>query len=268
MTVNNSRGRALVSFIRDVYDEANAFLPLHEPRFIGNEKKYVLETIESTFVSSVGAFVDAFEEQVAAFVGSKFAVATASGTSALHVSLMLGGVESDTEVVTQALTFVATSNAIHYCGASPVFVDVDLDTMGLSPESLNVFLNSHCEIRDDGFCWNKISNKKVSACLPMHTFGFPVKIREIAALCNRYNIALIEDAAESLGSYVGNEHTGRIGKLSAISFNGNKIITTGGGGIILTDDEFLATKAKHITTTAKVPPKGTVKISKMGLKKF
>lgn len=253
MSQSDIRTAALVRFIRETFNEADNFLPLHEPRFVGNEKKYLLETIDSTFVSSVGAFVDDFEKKMAEFVGSGFAVATSSGTSALHVSLILGGVEKDTEVITQALTFVATCNAVKYCDADPVFLDVDRDTLGLSPNRLKDFLESHCEVRDDGFCWNRLSNKKVSACVPMHTFGFPVRITEIADLCSQYNIALIEDAAESLGSYIGDQHTGRVGKLSAISFNGNKVMTSGGGGMIITDDEVLAERAKHITTTAKIP---------------
>jgi perosamine synthetase len=252
--MSNNRYKSLVDYIRDIF-KSNDFIPMHEPRFIGNEKKYVIETIDSTFVSSVGAYVEEFEKNIAEFVGVKYAVATSSGTSALHIALKLGGVSQGGEVITQALTFVATCNAINYCGAEPIFLDVDKDTMGLSPKSLEHFLEEQCEMRDDGICWNKRSNKPVQACLPMHTFGMPARILEIEKICNQYNINLIEDAAESLGSYIEakGSHTGTIGKLSAFSFNGNKIITTGGGGMIVTNDESIAKQAKHVTTTAKIP---------------
>lgn len=242
---------SFIRFVRDVY-ATNDFIPLHEPRFNGNEKKYLLETIDSTFVSSVGEFVNDFERNVADYTGIKYAIATVNGTAALHVALRLSGVVSNTEVVTQSFTFVATCNAIRYCGAEPVFVDVDKSSLGLSPQSLEIFLGENCEMRDDGYCWNKVSNRKVVACLPMHTFGFPVQLDEIQELCDQYNIKLVEDAAESLGSHYKSQHTGSIGDLSAVSFNGNKIITTGGGGMILTNDEGLAKCAKHLTTTAKV----------------
>jgi aminotransferase in exopolysaccharide biosynthesis len=241
-----------VRFVRELYD-TEGFIPLHEPKFIGNEKKYLIETIDSTFVSSVGKFVNEFEHKVAEYTGIKYAIATVNGTAALHISLKLSGVEQGTEVITQSLTFVATSNAIRYCGAKPVFIDVDRSTLGLSPQSLENFLEKYCELRDDGYCWNKSSGRRIVVCLPMHTFGFPVKLDEIKQICNRYNINLVEDAAESLGSLYKGHHTGGGGKLSAISFNGNKIVTTGGGGMILTNDEDLAVRAKHITTTAKVP---------------
>ena len=241
-----------VRFVRELYD-TEGFIPLHEPKFIGNEKKYLIETIDSTFVSSVGKFVNEFEHKVAEYTGIKYAIATVNGTAALHISLKLSGVEQGTEVITQSLTFVATCNAIRYCGAKPVFIDVDRSTLGLSPQSLENFLEKYCELRDDGYCWNKSSGRRIVVCLPMHTFGFPVKLDEIKQICNRYNINLVEDAAESLGSLYKGHHTGGGGKLSAISFNGNKIVTTGGGGMILTNDEDLAVRAKHITTTAKVP---------------
>jgi len=240
-----------VSFVQDIYG-TKEFIPIHAPKFNGNEKKYLLETIDSTFVSSVGEFVNEFEFKVAEYTGVKYAIVTVNGTAALHVSLKLSGVEQDTEVITQSLTFVATCNAIRYCGATPVFVDVDRLTLGLSPESLRTFLDENCELRNDGYCWNRSSNRRVVACLPMHTFGFPVQLDEIKQICDRYNIELVEDAAESLGSLYKGHHTGSIGKLSVLSFNGNKIITTGGGGMILTNDERLATRAKHITTTARV----------------
>jgi perosamine synthetase len=241
-----------VRFVRELYD-TEEFIPLYEPKFSGNEKKYLIETIDSTFVSSVGKFVNEFEHKVAEYTGIKYAIATVNGTAALHISLKLSGVEQGTEVITQSLTFVATCNAIRYCGAKPVFVDVDRSTLGLSPQSLENFLEKYCELRDDGYCWNKSSGRRIVVCLPMHTFGFPVQLDEIKQICNRYNINLVEDAAESLGSLYKGHHTGGSGKLSAISFNGNKIVTTGGGGMILTNDEDLAVRAKHITTTAKVP---------------
>jgi len=239
-----------VSFIRSMFNTTE-FIPLHEPVFMGNEKKYVNECIDSTFVSSVGKFVDQFEQMVAEYVGAKYAVATVNGTAALHVSLKLVGTDENSEVITQPLTFVATCNAIAYCNAKPIFVDVDKDTMGLSPKSLRAFLAAET-IQKDEVCYNKITGKKITAVVPMHTFGHPCRISEIVEICDEYHIALVEDAAESLGSYCNNRHTGTFGKLGTLSFNGNKTITTGGGGMIITDDEKLAKHAKHLTTTAKV----------------
>ncbi len=241
-----------VDFIKRLY-QTDKFLPLHEPRFVGNEKEYVCETIESTFVSSVGKYVTKFEEMVADFAGAKYAIATSNGTSALHIALKLVGVDESCEVITQPLTFIATVNAIKYCYAEPIFVDVDMDTLGLSPDSLKNFLAKNCYIDDKGNCINKNSSKIIKACVPMHTFGHPCKIDEIVKVCKSYNIEVVEDSAESLGSYYKEKHTGTFGKLGVFSFNGNKIITTGGGGMIVTDDEKLAKRAKHITTTAKVP---------------
>ena len=240
-----------VDFVRSVYG-TNEFVPLHEPRFVGNEKKYLLECIDSTFVSSVGAFVDRFESDFAKAVGSKYAIAAVNGTAALHISLILAGVKREHEVISQSLTFIATANAISYIGASPVFIDVDLDTMGLSPRALKDFLEENCVLRD-GECINKNTNKVIKACVPMHTFGIPCKIDEIAAICEEWSIVLVEDAAESLGSYYKGKHTGTFGRVGAFSFNGNKIITSGGGGVVVTDDEQVAKLAKHITTTAKIP---------------
>jgi perosamine synthetase len=241
----------VVDFIRQTY-KTDAFLPLHEPVFFGNEKKYLNECIDSTFVSSVGKFVDRFEAMMAEYTGAKYAVATVNGTAALHVALKLVGVDEKSEVITQPLTFIATCNAISYCGAKPLFVDVDKETMGLSPESLRTFLEEQTE-QKNGVCYNKTTGKKIAAVVPMHTFGHPCRIDEIARVCDQYNIVLVEDAAESLGSYYKGRHTGTFGRISAFSFNGNKTITTGGGGMIVTDDEALAKRAKHITTTAKVP---------------
>ena len=243
-----------VKFVQELYGTTGP-IPLHAPQFRGNEKKYLLETIDSTFVSSVGQFVDQFEQKVAEYTGAKYAIATVNGTAALHIALKLAGVDEESEVLTQSLTFIASCNAIRYCSANPLFIDVDKKTLGLSAESLEEFLQKNTEIREDGFCWNRETNRKISACLPMHTFGFPVELDKLRKVCNQYSIPLIEDAAESLGSSYKNSYTGTVGKLSALSFNGNKIVTTGGGGMILTNDEQLAKKAKHITTTAKVPHK-------------
>ena len=245
----------LIYFIRDHYG-TDGFIPLHSPRFIGNEKKYLLKTIDSTYVSSIGEYVDLFENSTAEYTGAKYAIATVNGTAALHISLKLVGVENNSEVITQSLTFIATCNAIRYCGATPVLLDVDRATLGLSAKSLKLFLDEYGEVREDGNCWNKVSNKKIAACLPMHTFGIPVELDAIKQICDQYNIPLVEDAAESLGSRYKDKHTGIYGKTAAISFNGNKIITTGGGGIILTNDEQLNRRARHITTTAKIPHNG------------
>jgi perosamine synthetase len=228
------------------------YVPLHRPVFEGNERQYLIDCIDSNFVSSVGAKVPEFEKKVADFTGSKYAIATVNGTAALHVAIELSGVKPGDEVISQALTFIATCNAITYAGAKPLFIDVDLDTMGLSPAALKRFLEENAEKRVDG-TFNKLSGKRISACVPMHTFGFPCRIVEIAEICADWDIALIEDAAESLGSYVGNGHTGTFSSMATLSFNGNKVITTGGGGMILTDDSELAKRAKHLTTTAKVP---------------
>ncbi|MBK5965860.1 aminotransferase DegT [Thiocystis minor] len=244
--------RGLVATIRARY-RTDDFIPLHAPRFVGRDREYVLEALDSGFVSSVGRHVDAFEAALSAFTGARFAVATVNGTAALHTALLLGGVRSDEEVITQSITFVATCNAIRYCGAHPVFVDIDRATLGLSPESLDAFLSEHAEMRDDGLCWNRDTGRVIRACVPMHTCGHPARIDRIAAVCAAWNLVLIEDAAESLGSLHQGRHTGLFGRIAALSFNGNKIITTGGGGMILTDDEALARHAKHLTTTAKQP---------------
>lgn len=245
--------KEVVEFVRSIY-RTDDFIPLHAPVFAGNEKKYLNECIDSTFVSSVGKFVDLFEKKIADFTNAKRAVAVVNGTSALHAALTLVGVQHGDEVITQALTFIATCNAISYCGALPVFIDVDLDTMGLSPEYLSQFLEENCK-NVNGNIVNKKTGNKVSACVPMHTFGHPVRIKEISEICSEWGIPLIEDAAESLGSYVGDTHTGLFGKCGILSFNGNKTITTGGGGMIITNDEEFGKMAKHITTTAKIPHK-------------
>ena len=243
----------IVQFIQNIY-KTTEFIPLHEPRFVGNEKQYLNECIDSTFVSSVGKFVDEFEKKIADYVGANFAVATSNGTSALHIALLLANVTENDEVISQPLTFVATCNAISYCGASPIFIDVDKDTMGLSPSALHDFLEKNTSIKNQQ-CINNKTGRVIKACVPMHTFGQPCRIDEIKDICDRYYINLIEDAAESLGSFYKNKHTGTFGQMGVISFNGNKIITAGGGGCIITNNEVLAKKAKHLTTTAKVPHK-------------
>jgi perosamine synthetase len=241
----------IIKFIKGLYGNQD-FTPLAVPVFVGNEKKYLNECIDTTFVSSVGKFVDRFEQDMAKYTGAKKAVVCVSGTNALHMSLMLVGVERDDEVLTQALTFIATCNAISYIGAHPVFIDVDRSTMGFSPDAMKNWLMKNAIIRN-GECWNKKTDRRVKACVPMHTFGHPVRIEEIAALCEEWHIELVEDAAESIGSTYKGKHTGTFGKVGAISFNGNKTITTGGGGMMLFNDEELGAYAKHITTQAKVP---------------
>lgn len=240
-----------ISFIKEQYKTEN-FIPLHVPHFGGNEKKYLIETIDSTFVSSVGAYVDQFELMMQNITQTQKAVAVVNGTAAIQVGLRLIGVKAGDEVLTQALTFVATANAIAYQNATPVFLDVDLDTMGLSPKAVELFLEEFGDLREDG-CYNKKTEKKISACLPMHTFGFPVHLNEIIEICDRWKIPVLEDAAESLGSKYKGKSTGSFGKLSAFSFNGNKIVTCGGGGAIVTNDLELGQKGKYLTTTAKIP---------------
>lgn len=288
----------IIDFIRGLYPN-HGFIPLHEPYFGGNEKKYLLDCIDSTFVSSVGKYVDKFEELIRDFTGAKYAVATVNGTAALHISLLLAGVKPGDLVITQPLTFIATCNAISYCGAEPVFVDIDRNTLGLSADALEAWLSDNVEVCDgleglesleglEGFEGSlsaqlfqpsqpsqlskhsklfqlsqqrsaqptpihKATGKIISACVPMHTFGHPCEIDCIVDICSRYHIPVVEDSAESLGSYYKGRHTGTFGKLGILSFNGNKTITTGGGGMILTDDDELGKLAKHITTTAKVP---------------
>ena len=298
----------IIDFIRSLYPNRD-FIPLHEPYFGGNEKKYLADCVDSTFVSSVGKYVDRFEEMIRDYTGAKYAIATVNGTAALHVALKLAGVKQGDLVITQPLTFIATCNAISYCGAEPVFVDIDRETLGMSPESLEAWLSANTVI-DDGACYslpridankktrmnanrakeqghkrvveqnasnaennqplsqtsnNSLANisdlslagisgkQKISACVPMHTFGHPCRIDRIIDICNRFHIPVVEDSAESIGSYYKGQHTGTFGKLGILSFNGNKTITTGGGGMIITNDDELGPLAKHITTTAKKP---------------
>lgn len=244
--------KQVVDFIREIFNEPEKFIPLHVPCFTGNEKKYLNECIDSTYVSSVGKFVDRFEEMTAQYTDAKKAVVCVNGTNAIHMALMLVGVTLGDEVITQPLTFIATANAISYCGAYPVFIDVDPDTMGLSPAKMEIWLNANARITGEA-CYNKKTNRRIKACVPMHTFGHPVKLDELVALCRKWHIELVEDAAESLGSFYKGKHTGTFGRIGAISFNGNKTITTGGGGMLLFNDEQLAQKCKYLTTQAKVP---------------
>ena len=242
--------KKITDFIHDLYGAPE--VPLHAPCFIGNEKKYLAECVDTTFVSSVGQFVDRFEEKMAQYTGAARAVTCVNGTNALHLALLLVGVVRGDEVLTQALTFIATCNAIRYIDAHPVFLDVDQSTMGLSPDAMRDWLFRNAEMKDSQ-CFNKNTQRRIKACVPMHTFGHPARIDEIAAVCEEYHIELVEDAAESLGSLYKGQHTGLFGRVGVISFNGNKTITTGGGGMLLLNNEELGAQAKHLTTQAKVP---------------
>jgi len=242
---------SVISFIKAQYNTEN-YIPLHVPHFGGNEKKYLLETIDSTFVSSVGAYVDQFESMMCKITQTQKTVAVVNGTAGIQVALRLVGVKAGDEVITQALTFVATANAIAYQNATPVFLDVDLDTMGLSPKAVALFLEEFGDLREDG-CYNKKTGKKISACIPMHTFGFPVHLDKLITVCSTWKIPVVEDAAESLGSEYNGKPTGSLGKVGVFSFNGNKIVTCGGGGAIVTNDIEIGENGKYLTTTAKVP---------------
>lgn len=241
----------LVKYIRDLY-QTNDFIPLHAPTFNGDESKFVQETLDSTFVSSVGKFVDQFEGQIESYTGTKRAIATVNGTAALHAALYLAGVKQGDLVITQALTFVATCNALHHMGAEPLFIDVSKVSLGLCPKAMDEYLDENALIDDVGNCIHKKTGQYIKAVIPMHTFGHPVELDELVLICHKWNVALVEDAAESLGSFYKGKHTGTFGMSAALSFNGNKIITTGGGGMILCNSERLGVRAKHITTTAKV----------------
>ena len=243
--------KEITGFVHQLYG-TEGFVPLSVPRFVGNEKKYLEECIDTTFVSSVGAFVDRFEEEMARYTGAARAVVCVNGTEALHMAMMLVGVERGDEVLTQPLTFIATCNAISYIGAVPVFIDVEKETLGLSPSALRTWLEGHAKV-EGGVCRNKKTLRRIKACVPMHTFGHPVKIDQIADICREWGIELVEDAAESIGSLYHGQHTGTFGKVGALSFNGNKTITTGGGGMLLFQDAELGARAKHLTTQAKVP---------------
>jgi len=241
----------IIHFIKGLYPSENP-VPLHVPRFTGNEKKYIVDAIESTYVSSVGKYVDRFEKMICEITGAKYAIATVNGTCALHIALKLAGVQPGDEVITQSLSFVATANSIAHCGAEPIFLDVERETLGLDPTALKSFLQAHARIKGN-VCYNRTTGNRIAGCVPMHTFGHPCQIDEIADICDDYHIVLVEDAAESLGSTYKDQHTGTIGVFGIYSFNGNKTVTCGGGGAIVTNDETLAKETKHITTTAKVP---------------
>ncbi|MEX0333116.1 LegC family aminotransferase [Vibrio tubiashii] len=245
------KATSIVEFVRDTY-KTDEFIPLHAPTFDGNEKAYVMETIESTFVSSVGKFVDDFEKKIEAYTGTAKAVATVNGTAALHAALYMADVQRGDLVITQALTFVATCNALYHMGAEPVFLDVSPVSLGLCPKAVDAFLEDNAEVTDAG-CIHKKTGRRIKAVVPMHTFGHPVELEQLVAVCLKWNIKLVEDAAESLGSFYKGKHTGTIGDFGAISFNGNKIITTGGGGMVLCKTQELGARTKHVTTTAKVP---------------
>ena len=242
---------ALLQFIRDHFHTQD-FIPLHAPTFAGNERQYVLDTLDTTFVSSVGGYVDRFERDIASYTGSPAAVVIVNGTSALHMALMLAGVSEGDYVMTQALTFVATCNAIAYCQAEPIFLDVDRTHLSLSPSAMDVWLQEHAFIDDAGLCRHRTDNRIIRACIPMHTFGHPGDLDALVAVCHRWGLQLVEDAAESLGSLYKGRHTGTFGQFGILSFNGNKIITSGGGGMILCNKEN-AIRGKHLTTTAKKP---------------
>jgi aminotransferase in exopolysaccharide biosynthesis len=240
-----------INFIRSKFMSED-FIPLHAPVFKGNEKKYLEECIDSTYVSSIGPYVNKFESLMSQITQTKRTIAVVNGTAGLQVALRIVGVEKNTEVITQALTFVATANAISYNNAHPIFLDVDIDTMGLSPNAVNNFLEEFGDLRENG-CYNKKTGRRISACLPMHTFGFPVHLDELIKVCKYWRIPIVEDAAESLGSEYKGQPTGGFGKVGVFSFNGNKIVTSGGGGAIITNNIKIGERAKFLTTTAKLP---------------
>ena len=242
---------SLVEFIRDTY-RTSEFIPLHAPTFAGREREYVNETLDSTFVSSVGGFVDRFEKDIQQFTGTARAVATVNGTAALHTALYMAGVKNGDLVITQALTFVATCNALFHMGVKPVFLDVSRNSLGLCPLATQTWLEANAELNSHGQCHHKASGTRISAVVPMHTFGHPIELDEMIAVCNKWNLPIVEDAAESLGSLYKGEHAGTLGDFGALSFNGNKIITTGSGGMVLCRSEEDGERTKHVTTTAKV----------------
>lgn len=251
-----------IHFIKQIYKNVDHVL-LHAPAFIGNEKKYLDDCIDTTFVSSVGKYVDRFEDAIAKYTGANRAVVCVNGTMALFMALKLCDIKPDEKVITQPLTFIATANAIAYCYAHPVFLDVDEDTMGLSPTKVRLWLERNAAVKSDG-CYDKHSGKKIRAVVPMHTFGHPVKIDDFVKLCDEWKLALIEDAAESIGSFYKGRHTGTYGEIGCMSFNGNKTITCGGGGILLFQNKEKGDYAKHITTQAKIPHRWEFKHDAIG----
>lgn len=260
--MSHDTNKKIVDFIFELYP-GKKNIQLHEPLFIGKEREYVIDAIDSTFVSSVGKYVDRFEQLMSEYTGAKYAIATTNGTSALHIALILAGVQQGDMVITQPFSFVATCNAISYIKAYPYFIDIDDNTLGLSYEVLENFLNEHTFISNQQ-CYHKKSNRRISACVPMHTFGIPVEIDKIASICKKFHIKVVEDAAESLGSLYKGQQTGTFGLLGTYSFNGNKTITCGGGGIIVTNNEELGKMAKHLTTQAKLPHKWAFKHDNIG----
>lgn len=242
----------IVNAVTAALGPAQGFTPLHEPEFSGNEARYVLDCVETGWVSSVGAYVDRIEKDLAAYTGAKFAVATVNGTAALHMALLVAGVEAGDEVIAPALSFVATANAIRYLGATPHFVDIEHATLGMDAAKLDAYLDAIADKSDAGVV-NKNTGKRIACVVPMHTFGHPVNLDALNKVCARWNLTVVEDAAESLGSTYKGRHCGTFGRVAAISFNGNKVVTTGGGGALLTNDEALAKRAKHLSTTAKTP---------------
>jgi aminotransferase in exopolysaccharide biosynthesis len=242
---------SILNFIRQQFPQEDV-IPLHRPCFRGNERNYVRDAIDTTYVSSVGAYVNDFEDKLCQLTGSRYAIAVVNGTSALHLGLLMADVFAGDEVLTQSLTFIATCNAISYIGATPVFIDIDRDTLGMSPIALHHFLKNNTELREDGHCYNRKTGRRVKACVPMHTFGLPCRIDKLAKICKQFNVALVEDAAESIGSKYKGKHTGTFGLVGTFSFNGNKTITCGGGGALITNDSLIAKKAKHLTTQAKI----------------
>ncbi len=251
-TQNGLDVQLIVENIKGVLPKDKEFIALHEPVFKGNDWEYVKECLDTGWVSSVGKYVDRFEEMLAEFTGVRYAVATVNGTAALHIAIKLVGVEQGDEVLVQTITFIATANAVMYCGAIPHFIDIEERTLGTDPFKLASYLDEIAEIRG-GHCFNKVTGRRIKAVVPMHTFGHPVDLDPLVEVCEKFKIALVEDAAESLGSYYKRKHTGNWGKVATLSFNGNKVVTTGGGGAILTNDADIAKLAKHLTTTAKVP---------------
>lgn len=260
--MSHSTNKKIIDFIQNLFTGKD-YIPLHEPLFRGKEREYVVDAINSTFVSSVGKYVDRFEQMVRDFTGAKYAVATTNGTAALHMALMLAGVEQGDLVITQPFSFVATCNAINYIKAEPYFIDIDDSTLGLSYDALKAFLNNHTFINNRQ-CYHRETKRRISACVPMHTFGMPVEIDNIVSICEEFHIKVVEDAAESLGSTYNGQQTGTFGLLGTYSFNGNKTITCGGGGIIVTNDKRLGLLAKHLTTQAKLPHKWAFKHDQVG----
>ncbi|MGO4551578.1 LegC family aminotransferase [Lysobacter sp. 2RAF19] len=250
--MNGGSLQRLIDFVQDRFGTHEA-IPLHGPTFGGREREYVVDCIDSTFVSSVGQYVGRFEREIGAYTGSPGAVATVNGTAALHIALLLAGVQRGDRVITQPLTFIGTVNAIAYCGAQPVFVDVDRRTLGMSPQALSEWLEANAFVDDAGVCRMRDGQDAIRACLPMHTFGHPCDVDALIEVCECWKITLVEDAAESMGSFYKQRHTGTFGRIGTLSFNGNKVLTTGGGGMILCRDPDLAAHAKHLTTTAKRP---------------